>query len=200
MVHRGETNQRGLVGESPLGQVEAPTEAGVRPAPGLEACGVDGVGRGSRSARGQGWKRGWVGTGGVDTERTLSPQETADPPSRRSGPLTPGSSPPGPAGLECGQKGTRPPLQGARPAQCASPATSSLFIHALLSFLGSPLPLSFFLLTAVEDGGGIGGAHALRLRTHLPLPPPHRWPEASLHPSLDLTFPVYSVYSLVPTA
>lgn len=60
MVHRGETNQRGLVGESPLGQVEAPTEAGVRPAPGLEACGVDGVGRGSRSARGQGRKRGWA--------------------------------------------------------------------------------------------------------------------------------------------
>ena len=59
-------------------------------------------------------------------------------------------------------------------ARWASPAISSLFIHALLSFLSSPFPLSFFLLTALEDGGGTGGAHALRLRTHLPLPPPHR--------------------------
>lgn len=151
------------------------------------------MGRGSRSARGQGRKSGWVGTGEVDTERTLSPQETADPPSQRGGPLTPGSSP-GACGAWEWPEGRLSPTPRST-ARCASPTTSSLFIHALLSFLSSPLPLSFFLLTAVEDGGGTGGMHALRLRTHLPLPPPHRWPEASLHPSLELTFPVYNVYS-----
>ena len=67
--------------------MEGPTEASVRPAPGLEACGVDGVGRGSRRARGQGRKSRRVGSGGLDTEPTLCPHrrlrtlplEEADP-------------------------------------------------------------------------------------------------------------------------
>ena len=144
-----------------------------------------------RGKRKQERQRGWVGTGGVDTERTLSPQETADPPSRRGGPRTPGSSP-GACGAWEWPEGRLSPTPRST-ARCASPATASLSIHALLSFLSSPLPLSFFLLTALEDAGGTGGEHAWRLHTHLPLPPPHRGPEASLRPSLVLTFPVYSV-------
>ena len=120
-VHSGETNQRRLVGESPLGQVEGPTEASVRPAPGLEACPRSrglwcrwhGKGEQARQRAGSeeqagGLGRTWHGANPVPA------QETAHPPSWRGRPLTPGSGP-GPAGRGCGKKGTRPPLQGARP-------------------------------------------------------------------------------------